>query len=89
MEAPAVGIVVFADVDLKPGEIDIDFATQRLPALPELRTVGLWCALHGDSFLQAGMHHLEARFNHPLSDACGIETPLSSTSCPSKCERSR
>ncbi len=25
-------------------------------------TVGLWCALHGDSFLQAGMHHLEARF---------------------------
>ena len=63
MEAPAVGIVVFADVDLKPGEIDIDFATQRLPDLPALRTVGLWCALHGDSFLQAGMHHLEARFD--------------------------
>ncbi len=63
MEAPAVGIVVFADVDLKPGEIDIDFATQRLPELPALRTVGLWCALHGDSFLQAGMHHLEARFD--------------------------
>lgn len=63
MEAPAVGIVVFADVDLKPGEIDIDFAKQRLPDLPALRTVGLWCALHGDSFLQAGMHHLEARFD--------------------------
>ena len=63
MEAPAVGIVVFADVDLKPGEIDIDFAKERLPALPALRTVGLWCALHGDSFLQAGMHHLEARFD--------------------------
>ncbi|MDB6167513.1 MAG: hypothetical protein JWM88_377 [Verrucomicrobia bacterium] len=63
MEAPAAGIVVFADVDLKPGEIDIDFATQRLPELPALRTVGLWCALHGDSFLQAGMHHLEARFD--------------------------
>jgi hypothetical protein len=63
MEAPAVGIVVFADVDLKPGEIDIDFAKQRLPELPALRTVGLWCALHGDSFLQAGMHHLEARFD--------------------------
>ena len=63
MEAPAVGIVVFADVDLQPGEIDIDFAKQRLPDLPALRTVGLWCALHGDSFLQAGMHHLEARFD--------------------------
>ncbi len=63
MEAPEVGIVVFADVDLRPGEIDIDFAAQPLVPLPELRTVGLWCALHGDSFLQAGMHHLEARFD--------------------------
>jgi len=74
MEAPAVGIVVFADVDLKPGEIDIDFATQRLPELPALRTVGLWCALHGDSFLQAGMHHLEARFDFArLRDQLGAE----------------
>lgn len=63
MEAPAVGIVVFADVDLQPGEVDIDFAAQPLAPLPALRTVGLWCALHGDSFLQAGMHHLEARFD--------------------------
>ncbi|HVU24827.1 MAG TPA: hypothetical protein VHE13_11945 [Opitutus sp.] len=63
MEAPAVGIVVFADVDLLPGEVDIDFAAQRLPEMKELRTVGLWCALHGDSFLQSGMHHLEARFD--------------------------
>jgi len=66
MEAPVPGIVVFADVDLKPGEIDIDFARQKLPDLPALRTVGLWCALHGDSFLQAGMHHLEARFDFAL-----------------------
>lgn len=63
MEAPAVGIVVFADVDLQPGEVDIDFAAQPLAPMPALRTVGLWCALHGDSFLQAGMHHLEARFD--------------------------
>jgi len=74
MEAPEVGIVVFADVDLKPGEIDIDFAKERLPALPALRTVGLWCALHGDSFLQAGMHHLEARFDFVrLRDQLGAE----------------
>ena len=39
---------------------------QRLPEIKAARTVGLWCGLHGDSFLQAGMHHLEARFNFPL-----------------------
>jgi len=66
METAAVGIVVFADVDLQPDEVDEDYAAKRLPPMPELRTVGLWCGLHGDSFLQAGMHHLEARFNHPL-----------------------
>ncbi len=66
MESPAVGIVVFADVDLQPEEVNEDYAAQRLPEVGFVRTVGLWCGLHGDSFLQAGMHHLEARFNHPL-----------------------
>lgn len=66
MEQAAVGIVVFADVDLMPGEIAVDFSTQRLPVAPKLGTVGLWCGLHGDSLLQAGMHHLEARFDFPL-----------------------
>ena len=74
MESAATGIVVFADVDLSPGEIDIDFAKQKLPDLPALRTVGLWCALHGDSFLQAGMHHLEARFDFArLRDQLAVE----------------
>ena len=63
LEQPVAGIVVFADVDLMPEETSIDFSAQRLPAAPQLRTVGLWCGLHGDSFLQAGMHHLEARFD--------------------------
>ncbi|MDP3069871.1 MAG: hypothetical protein Q8N18_06255 [Opitutaceae bacterium] len=63
LEQPVAGIVVFADVDLMPEETQIDFSSQRLPAAPALRTVGLWCGLHGDSFLQAGMHHLEARFD--------------------------
>ena len=66
MESAAVGIVVFADVDLLPDEVNEDYAARRLPEIPVARTVGLWCGLHGDSFLQAGMHHLEARFNHPL-----------------------
>lgn len=66
METGTVGIVVFADVDLQPDEVDRDYAAERLPEIGKAGTVGLWCGLHGDSFLQAGMHHLEARFNHPL-----------------------
>jgi hypothetical protein len=66
METPAVGIVVFADVDLLADEVNEDYAAKRLPEVGKVGTVGLWCGLHGDSFLQAGMHHLEARFNHPL-----------------------
>ncbi len=66
METASVGIVVFADVDLLPDEVNEDYAAKRLPEVPKAGTVGLWCGLHGDSFLQAGMHHLEARFNHPL-----------------------
>jgi hypothetical protein len=62
LEHAVTGITVFADVDLMPEETAIDFSSQRLQDAPVLRTVGLWCALHGDSFLQAGMHHLEARF---------------------------
>ncbi len=62
-EQPVAGIVTFADVDLMPDETQIDFSTQRMPPTAQLRTVGLWCGLHGDSFLQAGMHHLEARFD--------------------------
>jgi hypothetical protein len=62
LEHYATGITVFADVDLMPEETEIDFSRQPLPEAPRVRTVGLWCGLHGDSFLQGGMHHLEARF---------------------------
>ena len=62
MEQPVTGVVVFADVDLMPEETEIDFSTERLPAAPQLGTVGLWTGLHGESLLEAGMHHLEARF---------------------------
>jgi hypothetical protein len=66
LEHQKTGITVFADVDLMPEETKIDFSSQRLPEAPLVRTVGLWCGLHGDSFLQAGMHHLEARFDFSL-----------------------
>jgi len=65
-EQPIVGITVFADVDLMPDETQLDFSSHRLPPAPKLGTVGLWTGLHGESFLGAGMHHLEARFDYPL-----------------------
>ncbi len=65
-EQATVGIVVFADVDLLPDETQIDFSANRLPVAPKLGTVGLWVGLHGESFLDAGMHHLEARFDYRL-----------------------
>lgn len=63
MEQPMTGIVVFADVDLMPEETQVDFSTTPLPPATRLGTVGLWVGLHGESFLEAGMHHLEARFD--------------------------
>ncbi len=63
MENPRAKLVLFLDVDLLPGEINIDFAHEELPPTEHLGTIGLWCALHGDSILEAGMHHLEAQFN--------------------------
>ena len=65
-EQAIVGIVVFADVDLMPDETQIDFSSKRLPPASKLGTVGLWVGLHGESFLGAGMHHLEARFDYRL-----------------------
>lgn len=58
--------VLFLDVDLLPNEIDIDFSHEELPELPHLGTIGLWCGLHGESILSAGMHHLEAQFSFDL-----------------------
>jgi len=62
-EQPVTNIIIFADVDLTPDETAIDFSVKKLPPTPALGTVGLWVGLHGESFLEAGMHHLEARFD--------------------------
>ncbi len=62
MEQSNSGLVLFLDIDLAPNEHQIDFAHITLPELKHLGTIGLWCALHGESILQAGMHHLEAQF---------------------------
>jgi hypothetical protein len=63
LEQPVEGIVVFADLDLMPEETEIDFSRQPLSPATRLGTVGLWVGLHGESFLESGMHHLEARFD--------------------------
>lgn len=63
LEQPACGIVIFADVDLSPDELMGDFAHDGLEPRNALGTVGLWCQLHGEAFLQAGMHHLECQFD--------------------------
>jgi hypothetical protein len=59
LEHPVTRIAVFADLDLSPEELRGDFGHQPLPERDRLGTVGLWCALHGEAFLSAGMHHLE------------------------------
>jgi hypothetical protein len=78
LEQSATGIVIFADLDLTPEEITGDFAHEGLPPHDRLGTVGLWCKLHGEAFLQAGMHHLEAQFDFDLASVqlaeAGIKT---------------
>ncbi len=63
MEQKEARLVLFLDVDLAPHEIEGDFAHSGLLDTAELGTIGLWCALHGESILKAGMHHLEATFD--------------------------
>ncbi len=62
MENPRSGHTLFIDVDLSEEELAGDFAHKGLKARDNLGTIGLWCALHGDSILKAGMHHLEGQF---------------------------
>jgi hypothetical protein len=66
LEQPVEGIVAFCDLDLEPEETETDFSRQALPPPGKLGTIGLWVGLHGESFLDAGMHHLECRFDHNL-----------------------
>ncbi|HVT90529.1 MAG TPA: hypothetical protein VHD56_16865 [Tepidisphaeraceae bacterium] len=65
MEQPFAQIITFNDVDLSPEELMGDFSHDGLSSVTgeKLGTVGLWCALHGEAFLEAGMHHLEAQFD--------------------------
>lgn len=63
MEQPVTGIITFNDVDLSPEELMGDFSHDGLAGRDKLGTIGLWCGLHGEAALQAGMHHLECMFD--------------------------
>ena len=91
MEQPVCGIVTFNDVDISEDEMLTDFAHEpmedRTPEQGGLGTVGLWCGLHGESVLQAGMHHLECTFDfaaleEQMKTEAGIETMPKFTDFP-------
>jgi len=64
MEQAATGVTTFNDVDMSPEELLGDFGHEGFSqSRDRLGTVGLWCGLHGEAILQAGMHHLEAQFD--------------------------
>jgi hypothetical protein len=67
LEHTELDTAVFADVDMKSEEKDGDFAHTGLKGREELGTVGLWVALHGESMLAAGLHHLAVRVDFKAS----------------------
>ncbi len=86
IEQPQARVVIFADVDLSPEEVAADFAHEPLAERDQLGTVGLWCELHGEAFLEAGMHHLECQFDFDAAreqlKRDGIETMAPFTDFP-------
>ena len=63
LEQPVIGSTIFADVDLAPEELSIDFAHEPLPELPQHRRAGLLSALLGESILEAGLNHVAALYD--------------------------
>ena len=86
IEQPQARVVIFADVDLSPEEVAGDFAHEPLATRDQLGTVGLWCELHGEAFLEASMHHLECQFDFDAAREQlarqGIETMAPFTDFP-------
>jgi len=86
LEHPHCGLVIFADVDLSPGEVTGDFAHEGLAPRAQLGTVGVWCKLHGEAFASAGLHHLECQFDFEAArdqlSRVGVETMAPFTDFP-------
>lgn len=69
LEHPESRVILFCDVDMSPEELDIDFLETLLAPRNTLGTIGLWCALHGSSIAEAGMHHIECEFDFARCEA--------------------
>lgn len=63
LEQPVIGSTIFADVDLAPEELAVDFAHSDLPALPRHRRAGVLSALLGESILEAGINHIAGLYD--------------------------
>lgn len=66
LEQPVIGSTIFADVDLAPEELSIDFAHEALPELGKHRRAGILSALLGESILEAGLNHVAGLFDQKL-----------------------
>lgn len=64
LEQPVIGSTIFADVDLAPEELTIDFAHETLPDLPRHRRAGLLSELLGESILEAGLNHVAGLYDN-------------------------
>lgn len=63
LEQPVLRSTIFADVDLAPSELDIDFAHEPLPELPKHRRAGVLSVMHGESILEAGLNHVAGLYD--------------------------
>ncbi len=64
LEQPALKSTIFADVDLAPHEIAIDFAHEILPPLDRHRRAGVLSILHGESILEGGLNHVAGMYDN-------------------------
>lgn len=63
LEQPVLRSTIFADIDLAPNELDFDFAHLPLEPLPTFRRAGIWCGMHGESVLEAGLNHVAGMYD--------------------------
>ncbi|MFO0451743.1 MAG: hypothetical protein ACK52I_24340 [Pseudomonadota bacterium] len=78
LEQPVLKSTIFADVDLAPHEVDVDFAHEQLPDLDRHRRAGIVSTLHGESILEGGLNHVaglydQAQFRR-IAAAEGVRT---------------
>jgi len=64
LEQRALRSTIFADVDLAPEEIDIDFAHRPLPPLDKHRRAGIISVMHGESILEGGLNHVAGMYDN-------------------------